>query len=494
MASQVQPRQPLSAPLSERIVIGLAILLALLVLTLSQMSGAVRFYLFGTGMEDLTSRTVGVVLDLQGTCERKAKNSMEFNRLQKGDPVYAQDTIVTGGQSGCSISVVGDRTIVMAESSLVTLSFQLGLSGFFLNLPELFESKSASVQVQASNQAAIDALKALRVTVPKAPPVPIAKATPKAQKYVLPAVQAAPIPEAAPKEVRIQEPRMGTKIAPTLSQAIRNEIDLPFVAEVKSKDPKVRVTDGAGFTAEWQELGNPQVNRLQLEDRAGVLKSRITVKKPGMYSVRILNATGEVVKTQSFEVTPRVRGIDLKPVPSSVKPKLTWSSKIPPPYTLVLSHPKEGVKRIPANKAEVQLGEISAEYEYTAQVLANTPDGFQYESETRKFGMAYTPPDIRTPAEGEKISAPRGKKITITWNKTIGAVSYTLDVAADAAFTKAIAAIESPVNFTKLRFLNTGDYFARIHVKTRFGKTFIGPVRKFHVTIRQQAADEDVVY
>ncbi|MBL7715362.1 MAG: hypothetical protein JNL01_07815 [Bdellovibrionales bacterium] len=477
--------------MSERIVIGLAILIALLVLTLSQMSGAVRYYLFGTGLDEASTKTVGVVLSTQGTCERKSKNSMEFMSIKNGDPVYAQDTIVTASKSGCSISVVGDRTIIMGESSLVTLSFQLGLMGLFLNLPDLFETKSNSVTIVQSDQAAIDALKAVKNRAKE--PVAAAKPEAQAKKYILPAVQEVAID--SPKEVRIQQPGPGQKIVATFAQAFKNEIEVPFSAVITQKDPKAApMTGPSGYSVQWSEDGQSQAMKVASDEKKGTIRSKIVVKKPGQYVFQVVDSAGQVVKSQGFEVGHRVKGIDLKPIPSALKPKIVWSSKIPPPYTVVLSNPKEGLKKITVQKPELQLGEISAEYEYTAQILAITPDGFQYESETRKFGMAYTPPEIHDPKEGEKITAPRGKKITITWNKTVGAVSYTLDVAGDVGFTKTIAQIESPVNFSKLRFLNTGEYFARIHVKTRFGKTYIGPVRKFHVTIKapEKGSDEAV--
>lgn len=506
-------KRDLKEPLAERIVLIAGVLLALVTAIGSQYSSKLRYMLFGTGEDAFLSQPVGAVTQISGRCERKARDEFSFEAMQSSQPLYVEDTIVSGTGSTCVLVLVGDMTVELGPDSLVRLSRALVLPGAD-GTAALSLQKGA--KVRKSDASELEALKfVLKSAPPLIPPAPrtSAPSIPKSISAVPTLVSTksparpaprvfdpAAVPTILSKDTVVPPPPVVAEQVPTIPATARWKVDLASqpvalrggrpVIDVKFAPPPAVAGEPPQPKAEFIELVQPNGKVVSRKKAGSDARGKVDFEAPapGVFRVRILGENGTKLAENSVTVPRDLTGLKLDAI-KKVKPApiLNWE-KLPDAktYRVVVEDAKTG--KLIADKTGLKntalaFTGIQPSRTYRYRVYAETNAGFRIASPTVPLEYEFSPAEIKWPAHDDQIKLVKGKRQLISWNRTDRTQSYVLEIATEEGFQKVIFQKPAVLNFAELLVFRKGTYYARVRCFTDYGKIFIGPTRRFSIDV-----------
>lgn len=481
-------RDPLDVPLSEKIAIGSALFLALLVLLLATSSSRIRYWIFGTYDSSLLSEPIALVSSFSGRCERKPSEAFVYDPVTSNQSLYVDDTIVSGPGSECVFVLRPDLEIRMGADSLLKLTREMALASFDFSQ---LSGGDGKIKIRKTDEDWSARFKAVG-GVPKAVfvPKPIETYAVSTKPVVAaPIVTPTPSPAAVPSSVPFvksaiawNSPAKSGSIHPTAAQARAGKVITQIRFKMEKPLPGASlevVSDGAGRGAKGVIQPIPP-------SADGSVNLPVAFTKPGFYVTRILDAQKRVVGENRITVLAGAEGA-LKLLDPTWIPqiRLHWE-KVPAKHYRVRITTAEGkpITSTQVTEPSVLFPEFDPLLQYDYKIAALLPSGFELESRVQRVKFKIPPPVVREPKEKETVYLEKGKKSLVSWNRTDRTNSYLLEIASDSKFQVVIFAKTVLINFSELYVVKPGNYFARVSSNTAYGKAIIGPVRNFTVKVR----------
>ncbi len=317
------------------ILISLLFFVASLILYVSNIP--IRGYLLGIH-EDETQTQVGSLGQSAGEVKRQLMTDSEFTRIGTSAPLYNQDTIVTGPDSGAQLSLEDGSTIDLGPNTMVTLAFESRLSlggisrgatvnvvtgtvtGVAKTAPIKIRSRREVVTLATNVRQTVKAPPIPMVAPPLPPPIPTPAPLPIAAPSPSPspsplAPMPSPSPSLAPPPPRVKVTASVEWISPRLQERVsvdrgspkpEKRVDLewrileaatvpPRLAKGKNASPpKARLTLSLVRRSSSARGGvaREQIAQQVVALQAGRGKYGVVLRKPGLYEWHLHDEQG----------------------------------------------------------------------------------------------------------------------------------------------------------------------------------------------------------
>ncbi|MBL7715732.1 MAG: hypothetical protein JNL01_09715 [Bdellovibrionales bacterium] len=485
-AAVAPEKDPLGVPLYEKIAIGVALFLALMVLLLSTSSQRIRYWIFGTYDASLMSEPIALVSSFTGRCERKPSENFVYDAVTPNQSLYIDDTIVSGPQSECVFVLKPDLEIRMGPDSLLKLTREMALASFDFSQ---LSGGDGKIKIKKTQEDWSTKFKAV-ATVPKvvAPPKPIetfsvTKAPPVPVQV---APSATPSPSVLPfvkSNIQWLVPPKAGSVKPTAAQARAGKV----VTQIRFKLEKALPGSMLEIVADTGANAKGVLQPIQ-SAADGSATVPVAFAKPGYYVTRVLDSQKRVVGENRITVQAAAENA-LKLLDPTWIPqiRLHWE-QVPAKHYKVRITTAQGapVTSTQVTEPSVLFPEFDPLSQYDYKIAAVLRSGFELESPTQRVKFKIPPPVVREPKEGEVVTLEKGKKSLVTWNTTDRTKSYLLEIASDPKFQMVMFAKTVLINFSELYVIQPGNYYARVSSNTAYGKAIIGPVRNFKVKVKSR--------
>lgn len=464
---------------------------------------------------------VGTVGAYIGDLRRQPIGNPMFSRIEAGDVIHAEDTLVTS-ESGRARLMLHDGTMIeLQNSSMVILSFAGAPELGAISRAPAIQVVSGMVKAKAgaqtravwTNKTGTLAFNAVKpgangmIEVTGAAPVPQIQL---ASEPVMPRwrrdsnqevfealAEATPEPMLAP--VQVQRERAAAIIAPKDGEVLKvaswakleYPVILSWTVTPLPEEKELALELRLFRKGELRPITQRNVVSTQLEG-----KHSVTLDRPGAYTWELLDVSGEKPKqlaSSTFEVSNEIRGwpapeLELEAKGRKIQAKLAWKAVKGAKYYQVRWSLRGGAQRtdrVDDEEYVLKNAELSRGDVIVYQVSAESEKGFKVIGAEGSIEIDFPPPVLTSPKDGASMRLVEvGSDVTqdgvlLTWRRDVLADSYLVQISKDASFTKIEKELKTALNLIAVRELAAGEYHWRVRSVTAKSTSRVSKIFRF---------------
>lgn len=374
-------------------------------------------------------KSIGILQEAQGEVKRQPVESASFKVARKGENLLNDDMLITGGESGATVKLEDEATIVLGPNTMAKLSFddQLGLSGISRNANVTIIA--GHVTVTSKNSSVIlKSIKGELVTIGK-------DQTQQLQVENTPTIKPKP---------KIQEVKVEQVKAETTKP-------LPSVAEIKQDRAEIK----------------PSLSTTPISAPIPVPKEiEVLTLNPILFGGKPLEeayASGKILK--NIEIT-----LSWKPIPNITEYEVKLINLT---NNKVILNKKVNGKNFTIKKGTIYTGAF--EYQVTALGL----NGLKINSSLVRFELTLKAPLTTSPSMNAVLST--DEPTLFIWSKVSFAENYELEIYLDEGLKKSLLKQNLKENFLAVKDLKKGVYFWRVKALTASASSDYSTVNTFTI-------------